>query len=322
MAGKGIGSIPSMPCELCGNDQWTEHLSGVTDYLTGETFSICRCRSCGLTVTRPVPDGIDRYYPPRYRTNRQKFSAGLRVRRRASAAGGRRTGSRRRLLDIGCGSGDFAMEMHRRGWETAATEINPHVLDELRAHGIDARHADAAERDGFAEPFDVITCWHVLEHVEHPLALARWARTQLKPAGTFQVTVPNLASWQAKTFGRDWFHLDVPRHLYHFTPSTLSRLLQESGFEIARMSSFALEYDLFGVLQSALNQLCRNPNVLFEHLTSGNGHAPALPKRDLALSYVLAPPLAGVALPLALAPWAAHRGATLTATCRVRSSSR
>jgi hypothetical protein len=61
----------------------------------------------------------------------------------------------------------------------------------------------------------------VLEHVERPIHLARWARLQLRPKGIFQVTVPNAESQQSRLFGRRWFHLDVPRHRYHFTPHTL-----------------------------------------------------------------------------------------------------
>ncbi len=311
-----------MTCELCGTSVWTEHVRDVADYLTGETFSVRRCETCHLMVTEPMPgdDVIDRYYPPRYRTERQKLSAGFRVRRRASAVSDRPTGWPRRLLDIGCGSGDFALEMCRRGWETAVTEINPAVLEGLRVHGIQAKPAAVAAREGFVEPFDVITCWHVLEHVEHPLAVMKWARAHLKPDGTLQVAVPNIVSWQAKMFGRNWFHLDVPRHRYHFSPKTLTRLLHEAGFEIVAMSSFAVEYDVFGVMQSGLNRLCRRSNVLFEHLTASDSHAPALSRRDLALSYVLTPLLAGAAVPLTLASWAAHSGATLTVTCRLLRS--
>ena len=75
--------------------------------------------------------------------------------------------------------------------------------------------------------------------------------------------MPNLSSWQARLFGRHWQHLDVPRHLYHFTPGTLARLLIDAGFQIVRSSTVALEYDLFGVIQSALNKICSKPNVLF-----------------------------------------------------------
>ena len=133
---------------------------------------------------------------------------------------------------------------------------------------MEAKRPDEAFRDGFSAPFDTITCWHVLEHVQHPMALAKWAHANLKPGGIFQVTVPNLASWQARMFDKDWLHLDVPRHRYHFSPDTLAKLLDDAGFEIVHSTTFALEYDLFGWLQSALNRVCTRPNVLFEKLTA------------------------------------------------------
>ena len=106
-----------------------------------------------------------------------------------------------RLLDVGCGTGAFAMEMKRRGWQTAVTEINDAVLSDMRTEGMEAKLPADAAHDGFSAPFDGITAWHVLEHIHHPVALANWARTQLKPGGIFQVTVPNLASWQARVRG-------------------------------------------------------------------------------------------------------------------------
>src|SRR5439155_10964678 len=129
---------------------------------------------------------------------------------------------------------------------------------------------------------------HVLEHVPEPLRLARWSAENLNPGGVFQASLPNLASWQAAHFGRHWLHLDVPRHLYHFTPATLRGLFDRAGLEIASTSTLAIEYDLFGVIQSALNAICSRPNVLFERLTARAHPAPA-PMRDVTISYALAP---------------------------------
>ncbi|HYO10884.1 MAG TPA: class I SAM-dependent methyltransferase [Tepidisphaeraceae bacterium] len=315
-------SADQVTCELCGGRAWETAIAGVRDYISDETFAIRRCASCGLGVTHPqVPDAaIERYYPQRYRTDRQKYSAGTRVKLRAAAA----TKSfapdfRGRLLDLGCGTGAFALEMQRRGWNTAVTELNDAVLDDMRSRGMEAKRPDDAMRDGFAAPFDVITCWHVLEHIERPVLLARWARANLAAGGVFQVTVPNLASWQAKLFGRHWLHLDPPRHRYHFTPRTLARLLGECGFEIVRSTSFAIEYDLFGVIQSAINPLCSRPNVLFEKLTAGGQPTPHLPKRDVALSFALSPLVGPPAVGLSLASWATGQGGTLTVTCKARA---
>ena len=111
-------------------------------------------------------------------------------------------------------------------------------------------------------------------------------------------------------------HLDPPRHRFHFISPTLGWLLKEAGFQIIHYSTFALEYDLFGWLQSALNLVCSRPNVLFEKLTSKGDARPQLPMRDVALSYALSPLILGACfLPCFVAPLLGQ-GGTLTVTCR------
>jgi SAM-dependent methyltransferase len=309
---------PSTPCPVCGAKRWSGHVAGVVDYITDERFDLLCCGECGLVVTHPLPAGaeMDRYYPPRYRTDRQKHTGSWRVRRRAAMLQRHfAPGYRGRVLDIGCGTGAFAMEMQRRGWSVSVTELNDAVLEEMRGRGMDAKRPDEAMRDGFAAPFDAITAWHVLEHVPEPVELAKWSAQRLTPRGVFQATVPNLASFQAREFGRRWFHLDVPRHAYHFTPQTLRGVLDPAGLRVVALSTLALEYDLFGVIQSALNVVCRRPNVLFEQITTRQGLEQA-PRRDSVISWALFPAL--LALGLAHVTFAAlHRkGATLTVTCR------
>ena len=310
-------------CELCGGgagsngSAWRMHLAGVVDYLSEEKFDLLRCSRCGLVVTRPVPADLNKYYPDRYRVDRQKQTGTWRVKRRAEMLEKQFPhGFRGRLLDLGCGTGAFALEMQRRGWVVAVTELNDAVLDELRATGMEAKRPDQAMRDGFRRPFDAITAWHVLEHIPRPLELTAWARTVLNLDGVFQATVPNLESYQAQMSGRHWLHLDVPRHLYHFTPATLGTLIERAGLRIDAKTTFALEYDVFGQMQSALNGFCRKPNVLFERLTARDGKKPPAPRRDVVLSYALSPVLgvdAGIECGIA---WAQGKGATLTVTCR------
>jgi len=173
-------------------------------------------------------------------------------------------------------------------------------------------------REGFAAPFDAVTCWHVLEHVPRPLELATWARTILTPTGVFQATVPNLQSWQARRFGRQWMHLDVPRHLYHFTPATLAELLRRAGLRIESQGTVAAEYDVFGVIQSALNAVCARPNVLYEHITAAS-EAPAARARDVVASFGLLPLLGPLAVAHTAIAGAAGQGASLTVVCRAIS---
>jgi len=309
-------------CMLCGTAAWTPHLHQVIDYLTDERFDIHRCNGCGLLCTFPMPSDaeIDRYYPPRYRGNRHGFTGRLRTVLRCRALESCFPKNfHGRLLDIGCGDGAFVTEMRRRGWDVCATEIDPATVQKLRHAGIDAKLPHEAEQDGFVRSVDAVTCWHVMEHVERPLQLAQWVKTQLKPNGIFQTTVPNIRSMQGRFFARQWIHCDVPRHRYHFSPATFRALLTKAGFAIVGQKNFALEYDWFGVIQSALNIVCSERNVLFEKLTHPQTEptGPASPpKMDVILSWALAPPIAAVSLPLMLAGWAVGDGATLTLNCR------
>ena len=306
-------------CVACGGLPHTPAFTNLRDYLTGDHFDILRCDGCGLLVTEPLPAGaeISKYYPERYRGNRHGFTGAWRCSQRAKAIQACfAPGFRGRILDIGCGDGSFALHMKSRGWDVAATEIDAGTINRLIASGIDAKLSATATTQGFDKPFDAITCWHVLEHMEQPLRVAEWVHSQLASGGFFQATVPNVASVQARVFGGRWIHLDVPRHRQHFSPATLESLLCSAGFSIRSRANFALEYDWFGVIQSALNAVCSQPNVLFERLINS-------PKDDIRrasifdkfLTVLLTPAIAAASLPVILGLNAAGDGATLTLTC-------
>ena len=314
-----VAADEAVVCAICGADAWTPHLRRLVDHLSGERFDVDRCSGCGILATRPPPPPgqVERYYPPRYRGNRHSFTGGFRDRLRCRAIEGCfPRGFRGRLLDVGCGSGTFARLMRARGWDVAATEIDGPTVDRLRTDGIDAKRPADAEADGFGGgPFDAVTCWHVLEHVVDPAHLVGWVATQLVPGGAFQATVPNVACWQARLFGRRWMHLDVPRHRHHFTPTTFASLLAGAGLTVGRRTNVAVEYDGFGIIQSTLDEVCSRPYVLFDRLTAAPeaGRASAA---DLAVSFALAGPVAAAALPAVAVGWAMGDGATLTLTCR------
>src|SRR5687768_16931788 len=108
--------VPNPPCALCGAIDWRPHTAAIEDYLTHEFFDLERCGKCGLIVTTPMPPApeIGRYYPPRYRTDRQRLTGTWRTKRRAAMLAKhfpRRF--RGRVLDVGCGTGAFAVEMQR-----------------------------------------------------------------------------------------------------------------------------------------------------------------------------------------------------------------
>lgn len=314
----------STMCPVCGGRSRRTLHRRVRDYITDELFDVQTCRSCGLGITRPMPDDsqIGRYYAATYRGDRHAFTDRMRIGVRSEAVARHfPPGFRGRLLDIGCGSGTFAMHQKRLGWEVSVTEIHAPTLERLRRSGIDAHTPHEAAAGAIRGPFDAVTCWHVLEHALRPDELAHWVRGLLAAQGIFQVSVPNLASWQARAFGKHWLHLDVPRHRYHFDPETLGRLFRDAGLTPIDWRSVVLEYDWFGAIQSPLNALCSRPNVLFERMTT---HVPIPRTRssraDRVVSYSLAPALAAASLPACLLSGLAGTGATLDVTCRVSAA--
>ena len=115
----------------------------------------------------------------------------------------------------------------------------------------------------------MVVMWHVLEHVRDPKKNIETAARILKPGGRLVVAVPNFASLQARLGRGRWFHLDVPRHLFHFTPETLRGLLTRAKFSQVRTSFLSIEQNPFGLLQTSLNLLFGRPNRLYKALKRG-----------------------------------------------------
>jgi predicted SAM-dependent methyltransferase len=170
--------------------------------------------------------------------------------------------------------------------------------------------------------FDVVTFWHVFEHLSSPHQALQKVSRVLKPDGLLVIAVPDIAGLQARLFKRNWFHLDVPRHLFHFSLDTLSALLQQHGFAITTVNHYSFEYDTFGALQSALNTICRTKNLLFDLLMRRKTLRAIVTRSaprelaDLVLTAFLTPPLLALSLPFCvIASWA-HRGATIEVCAR------
>jgi SAM-dependent methyltransferase len=164
-----------------------------------------------------------------------------------------------RVLDVGCGRGVVVEPLADRGFELHGVEISSEA-----ARGVDPRAeiriaphlADARYPDGY---FQEVILWHVLEHLDDPAGTLAEVHRILRPGGRLVVAVPNFSSAQARWSGAAWFHLDLPRHLYHFPLPGLRRLLVDTGFLIESEHHFSLRQNPFGWIQSGLNRVALLP---------------------------------------------------------------
>lgn len=230
-----------------------------------------------MAFTTPYPtesEEFARYYPRedyygsstgrRFNPLMERMISAFRARRAKKVLGVRKTG---RVLDIGCGRALLLQYLKSQGWQCYGTELSESLASHVQeTSGIEVR--TGALRDmGFDEgSFDVVTAYHVLEHISNPKETLTEVRRLMKPEGLLVVGVPNLASVQARMSGGRWFHLDVPRHVVHFTPDTLERMLRQCGFEITSQKSYSLEYDPYGFVQSVLNTIGCKSNLLYQIL--------------------------------------------------------
>ncbi len=236
------------PCPLCtaADDEPLFEAADPTP-TPGETarrFLVVRCKQCRLVYTNPRPDAdeIHRFYPADYRPHRPRKHTHARKPHPFERLLGRPTAERRgalpwpgvgRMLDFGCGGGSFLKRMADEGWAVTGLDNSPAAVRavtkdlNLRAFVGSLPHPELTPSS-----FEVITMWHSLEHVHDPLAVLREAYHLLVPGGRLVVACPNIDSWAFRRYAESWFGLDLPRHLTHFTPTTLGMMLQTAGLRV------------------------------------------------------------------------------------------
>jgi 2-polyprenyl-3-methyl-5-hydroxy-6-metoxy-1,4-benzoquinol methylase len=240
-------------CPVCGKTEFRNKLVVEDKTVSHESFAIVQCTACGFQFTNPRPAAADigRYYESDAYVSHNSAAAGFInqaykvarffTMRRKVALLNKLAARRGQLLDYGCGTGHFLEAAKGAGWQVAGLEPNARAREEAsrRLGGVPI----SAEGLGTFEPgtFDAITLWHVLEHVHTLNETLAQLVALLKPDGVLIIAVPNAESLDAQHYREQWAAYDVPRHLYHFVPKTITQLLKKHKMAVTQTLPMPLD---------------------------------------------------------------------------------
>jgi 2-polyprenyl-3-methyl-5-hydroxy-6-metoxy-1,4-benzoquinol methylase len=243
-----MGVIIYSACPVCASNNIQQKLSAKDYTVSGEVFEIWQCNNCQLRFTQNVPgeNEIGSYYQAGSYISHTNTKQGIinklyhAVRKHTlntkknliQKVSGLQTGH---LLDVGAGTAAFINTMQMAGWRI--TGIEPDEATRKRAaelHAVVLLQQNALFKLP-AQHYDVVTMWHVLEHVQHLHEYIAQIKKILKPGGKLLIAVPNYTSKDAGIYKQHWAAYDVPRHLYHFSPNSIKILMQQHGLQVKNM---------------------------------------------------------------------------------------
>lgn len=260
-------------CPCCGRKNITSVLSAEDYTVSHKRFEIWACRECTIRFTQNIPgvNEIGPYYQSENYISHSDTNKGIinklyhKVRNRTliqklntvKEITGKSTGS---ILDVGCGTGAFLNTMQQSGWQI--TGLEPDVTARKKAKELHNLNLDSPEKlfSLPAESFDAITLWHVLEHVHELHIYLKRLRELLKSGGKLFIAVPNYTSYDAIVYKQFWAAYDVPRHLYHFSPDSMGKLLSIHDLLIDAMKP--MWYDSFYVSMLSEKYMTGKSNIL------------------------------------------------------------
>jgi 2-polyprenyl-3-methyl-5-hydroxy-6-metoxy-1,4-benzoquinol methylase len=233
-------------CPVCESNSLSIALSAKDYFFTQETFQIMKCNSCEFLFTNPRPNSaeLNRYYQTdeylsHATTKKTVLSViysilrNVSIKRKYSLIS--KIKFKGKILDIGCGTGEVLNYFNRKGWETLGIEPaeNPRnfAVTNYGLSVFDESHLKNLQ----TASFDIITMWHVLEHVSDLNERISQVKRILKNDGTLIIAVPNSKSWDAGHYKNFWAAWDLPRHLYHFSTISMTNLMNKHSLSIEKI---------------------------------------------------------------------------------------
>jgi 2-polyprenyl-3-methyl-5-hydroxy-6-metoxy-1,4-benzoquinol methylase len=241
-------------CPLCHSSEISKYLSVIDHSVSKEQFRLEKCSQCGLIFTNPRPEAnqIDRYYEsPDYIShtdsntgllnNLYKIARGFSLRWKGSQISQHINTQGAKLLDIGCGTGDFLLYCKKNGFICQGIEPNDGAR-KIAEKKIESKiHPPETIFYIESSSFDIITMWHVLEHVDDLNKYVASLFNILNPGGYCFIAIPNPSSYDSVKYGKNWAAYDVPRHLSHFYPDTVKYLFKQNSFSFVKAVPMKLD---------------------------------------------------------------------------------
>ncbi|HET6225302.1 MAG TPA: class I SAM-dependent methyltransferase [Bacteroidia bacterium] len=243
-------------CPICNSNQFEPFLECKDYTVSRETFQIVSCLTCQFKFTNPIPDldKLGSYYKSEEYVSHSNSNKGFinsvyqfvrkytLLKKLKLISKFNKTGN---ILDIGCGTGEFLNICKQAKWNVMGIEPDEGAR-KMASDNFSLHVKPEAELKNLPDQsFDIITMWHVLEHVPKLKDRVQELKRLLKPKGVIIIAVPNCSSLDAKKYKQYWAAYDVPRHLYHFTPGDLNALTKQ--FDLTVFNTLPMVFDSFYV---------------------------------------------------------------------------
>ncbi|NLG06348.1 MAG: class I SAM-dependent methyltransferase [Candidatus Pacebacteria bacterium] len=240
-------------CPICNNHKFTHILIGQDNInkIQGK-FNIVKCTGCHLLLTNPRPNLIEikKYYPIKYIPYHPDFKKSVTIanfrlkypliysiidpQHNINLLTHKKINN---ILEIGCGAGNYLYELKTLypNWNISGVDISETNINYLKKNNINAYLSNLTNIPHKDSSLDIVYGWMVLEHVHELNKAILEIHRVLKNNGIFCLSVPNAASWEFKLFKENWHGLHLPNHLYHFTPKSITMLLEKNNFYVKKI---------------------------------------------------------------------------------------
>ncbi len=248
-----MNNMETISCPFCDENTF-EKLFKAEDIIGGVEgeFQVVRCVECGMMMTNPRPNvkEIEKFYPDSYHCynfNTKKVNRSIVLRNkfpviyRAIDVSGltyAKVKSNADVLEIGCGAGEFLYVYTKMNpqQKVQGIEFDAESVKFLKKQGLSVKQSNL--NDGInisSNSQDMVIGWMILEHLHNINFVLGEVHNSLRSGGKFVFSIPNAGSWQFNFFKNNWYALQTPQHLYHFTEESISKLLKKNGFEVEKV---------------------------------------------------------------------------------------